>query len=330
MITAPIILSYWKPRQPDESEISTEISSDIQVVTCDISRKAKLAKRASVHTSKGHSSCTKPTLDLDQSCQSSVPDSWAFLAVTNSTPTVIDSRASSLSPHDNDDDDDDDDDDCDESSKSSNSTAASTPSSSSPIPSSASIQAPLRSLKDVAYEDLPDQELLRTLAAFLRGGSSHDEKKSTKKKNESRKLNDSSPNSPGVCDLVVTVRDFAYPKSHPYHNGDYPPESSSEGSDDEDEDEGEDDEDDVGVDGEFDAQAADQTMEYPTTTTTEEEERSCGHARGLYDFDAENSTELTFKEGDYMWIHCLQFPGWFLGEIDGQQGLVPSNYVELV
>ncbi|KAI8601046.1 hypothetical protein EDD21DRAFT_305725 [Dissophora ornata] len=55
-----------------------------------------------------------------------------------------------------------------------------------------------------------------------------------------------------------------------------------------------------------------------------------GHARGLYDFDAENSSELSFKEGDLLWILCKQFPGWFLGEMGGVQGLVPENYVQLI
>ncbi|KAI8347238.1 hypothetical protein B0O80DRAFT_369603, partial [Mortierella sp. GBAus27b] len=53
-------------------------------------------------------------------------------------------------------------------------------------------------------------------------------------------------------------------------------------------------------------------------------------ARGLYDFDAENSNELSFREGESLWIHSRQFPGWFLGEMDGKTGLVPENYVQLL
>ncbi|KAG0004361.1 hypothetical protein BGZ79_009505 [Entomortierella chlamydospora] len=116
-----------------------------------------------------------------------------------------------------------------------------------------------------------------------------------------------------TCDLVITVRDFAYPKPHPYHYGNYPPEPVHEESED---------------DEEFEEE---ELVEDEYQEANEgEEERACGHARGLYDFDAENSTELTFKEGDYLWIHCRQFPGWFLGEMNGARGLVPSNYVEMI
>jgi hypothetical protein len=61
-----------------------------------------------------------------------------------------------------------------------------------------------------------------------------------------------------------------------------------------------------------------------------EDDRTQGHARGLYDFDAENESELSFREGDFLWIHYRQFPGWFLGEMGGRSGLVPENYVQLI
>jgi hypothetical protein len=114
--------------------------------------------------------------------------------------------------------------------------------------------------------------------------------------------------------VVVTVRDFAYPKSHPYHFGNYPPEPEYEESDIEEDDEEE------------------YYTEDSSTGAGAEggEDRTEGYARGLYDFDAENSSELSFKEGEFVWIHCRHFPGWFLGEKDGVQGLVPENYVQLV
>lgn len=62
----------------------------------------------------------------------------------------------------------------------------------------------------------------------------------------------------------------------------------------------------------------------------EEPDRTHGQARGLYDFDAETDTELSFREGEYLWIHSRQFPGWFLGEIAGVTGLVPENYVQIL
>ena len=116
-------------------------------------------------------------------------------------------------------------------------------------------------------------------------------------------------------ELVITVRDYAYPKTHPYHQGQYPPEPEYEASDvDEDEEmyhNHDDDDSDIARVG-------------------DEEDRTQGHARGLYDFDAENPSELSFKEGDTLWIHCRQFPGWFLGEMEGHSGLVPENYVQLL
>lgn len=117
--------------------------------------------------------------------------------------------------------------------------------------------------------------------------------------------------------IVVTVRDFAYPKTHPYHTGNYPPEPKYEESDIE-----EDEEEDY-----TEVTAADSSI---PGAADDEQDRTEGYARGLYDFDAENSSELSFKEGEFVWIHCRQFPGWFLGEKDGAQGLVPENYVQLV
>lgn len=116
----------------------------------------------------------------------------------------------------------------------------------------------------------------------------------------------------------MTVRDFAYPKTHPYHIGNYPPEPEYEESDiEEDGDE----------EGYTEETAADSSL---PAAADDEQDRTEGYARGLYDFDAENTSELSFKEGEFVWIHCRQFSGWFLGEKDGAQGLVPENYVQLV
>ncbi|KAF9082921.1 HOG (high osmolarity glycerol) pathway protein [Mortierella sp. AD031] len=169
-----------------------------------------------------------------------------------------------------------------------------------------------------AYEDLPDQELLKTLAAFLRGDSA-DQKSS--RPSATSHSNQSSKDESEMCDLVVTVRDFAYPKSHPYHFGNYPPEPEYEESDiEEDED----------YSDEADPASSYSSIGAGDDEGCEGEDRTEGYARGLYDFDAENSSELSFKEGEFVWIHCRQFPGWFLGEKDGAQGLVPENYVQLV
>ncbi|KAK3835292.1 MAG: hypothetical protein JOS17DRAFT_736738 [Linnemannia elongata] len=165
-----------------------------------------------------------------------------------------------------------------------------------------------------AYEDLPDQDLLKTLAAFLRGDSSPSHKKGNRPSAATTSRSNQDKDEPEMCDLVVAVRDFAYPKTHPYHTGNYPPEPEYEESD---------------IEEDEDEEHAEETVD-PSIPTGDEEDKTEGYARGLYDFDAENSSELSFKEGEFVWIHCRQFPGWFLGEKDGAQGLVPENYVQLV
>mmetsp|Transcript_26571 Transcript_26571/g.44608 ORF Transcript_26571/g.44608 Transcript_26571/m.44608 type:complete len:1023 (-) Transcript_26571:177-3245(-) len=52
-------------------------------------------------------------------------------------------------------------------------------------------------------------------------------------------------------------------------------------------------------------------------------------AKGLYDFTAEESEELTFKAGDMMRI-LEQDPEWWVAEIHGKRGFVPANYVQIV
>ncbi|KAF8948197.1 HOG (high osmolarity glycerol) pathway protein [Entomortierella lignicola] len=170
-------------------------------------------------------------------------------------------------------------------------------------------------------EEQPDPELLKTLASFLRGeGNAADDhstisdrsiiKESSNDKTALSELFQSAGptnEESTTCDLVVGVRDFAYPKTHPYHQGFYPPEPVYEETDIEEDDYMEEEEE-----------------------VQEGEDRTQGHARGLYDFDAENSSELSFREGESLWIHSRQFPGWFLGEMDGKTGLVPENYVQLL
>ncbi|KAF9358634.1 hypothetical protein BGX26_001263 [Mortierella sp. AD094] len=286
-------------------------------------------KRASVPISEGSSSSERLPLVFDQSRRRSSSESWAFFPTSNIAPPATFSRTSSLSLGD---------DDCDESSHSSGSTAASTPSPSSPIPPSTLSSGHPNSLKDVAYKDLPDQELLRSLAAFLNGSSSsryddndNDGVESAGQASTSKVCSlpktTTETHSHETCDLVITVRDFAYPKSHPYHYGNYPPEPVHEESEDNDDEFEEEEEEEVEDEHQEINEGAESSQ---SSSSVLAEERTCGHARGLYDFDAENSTELTFKEGDYLWIHCRQFPGWFLGEMNGAQGLVPSNYVELI
>ena len=54
--------------------------------------------------------------------------------------------------------------------------------------------------------------------------------------------------------------------------------------------------------------------------------------RALYSYVASESDEISFDEGDTI-IECEQIDaGWMLGRhsITGKQGLLPSNYVEIV
>ncbi|KAG0263173.1 HOG (high osmolarity glycerol) pathway protein [Mortierella polycephala] len=176
--------------------------------------------------------------------------------------------------------------------------------------------------------EVEDQELLQRLEKFLRREDdiedediinscrTSNEKIKRETTTESGFFHSAGPSDKEAmtCGLVVAVRDFAYAKTHPYHLGQYPPEPAYEESDIE---EDEMDEYEEVEHGWVDSERV-------------QEDRTQGQARGLYDFDAENSSELSFREGEFLWIHCRQFPGWFLGEMGGNQGLVPENYVQLL
>ncbi len=54
--------------------------------------------------------------------------------------------------------------------------------------------------------------------------------------------------------------------------------------------------------------------------------------RALYSYTAAESDEISFNEGDTL-VECEQIDaGWMLGRNPqtGQQGLLPSNYVEIL
>ena len=52
-------------------------------------------------------------------------------------------------------------------------------------------------------------------------------------------------------------------------------------------------------------------------------------ANALYNYDAQEPSELTLREGDT--VRILQKSGeWWFGSVDGREGYFPSNYVELV
>ncbi|KAG0259659.1 hypothetical protein DFQ27_003943 [Actinomortierella ambigua] len=170
----------------------------------------------------------------------------------------------------------------------------------------------------------PDQVLLASLASFLERGCPHslgeaeNEELTPTSSPQDDQLQTAGPagDDEEETDLVITVRDFAYPSDHPYHLGKYPPPPVYEESDIEEEEPFEDEDED---------EDEESSSIHPAA-----EDRTSGQSRGLYDFDAENTSELSFREGDILWIHCRQFPGWFLGEMGGAVGLVPENYVQML
>ncbi|KAI1317403.1 HOG (high osmolarity glycerol) pathway protein [Mortierella claussenii] len=245
-------------------------------------------KRASIHYPDDSTATKRMSLCFGSRCRS-LSESWAFSsasAIVSENPDKKDAASSSISTN---------------------------------------VTASSKALNKPGNQ--PDKELLKSLASFLRGEDYTEDirRGNTKEKRASvahlketttpsgELLSSAGPtieDSANPCNLVVTVRDFAYPKTHPCHIGLYPPEPEYEESDVEEDEEVEDEEE----------EEEDQ----------DGEDRTQGHARGLYDFDAENASELSFREGQLLWIHCRQFPGWFLGEMDGKSGLVPENYVQLL
>jgi len=53
-------------------------------------------------------------------------------------------------------------------------------------------------------------------------------------------------------------------------------------------------------------------------------------AEALYDFEAENSTELEFREGDIITLLSRIDDNWYEGSIRGRTGLFPVNYVKVI
>jgi len=53
-------------------------------------------------------------------------------------------------------------------------------------------------------------------------------------------------------------------------------------------------------------------------------------AKALFDYEAANETELGFKAGDILTITEQDTSGWWYAELNGKQGFVPNNYVEVV
>ncbi|VDQ02215.1 unnamed protein product [Trichobilharzia regenti] len=52
--------------------------------------------------------------------------------------------------------------------------------------------------------------------------------------------------------------------------------------------------------------------------------------RALFDFEAENDSELPFSEGDIISLILRVDENWFEGELNGRKGYFPVNYVEVI
>jgi len=53
-------------------------------------------------------------------------------------------------------------------------------------------------------------------------------------------------------------------------------------------------------------------------------------AEALYDFEAENDTELPFHERDMITLLSRIDDNWYEGSVRGRTGLFPVNYVKVV
>lgn len=58
-------------------------------------------------------------------------------------------------------------------------------------------------------------------------------------------------------------------------------------------------------------------------------------ALALFDFVGENIRDLSFSEGDIIWVTSrprttTTLPTWWKGSLNGRSGLLPSNYVQVL
>ncbi|KAJ2841896.1 HOG (high osmolarity glycerol) pathway protein [Coemansia brasiliensis] len=124
--------------------------------------------------------------------------------------------------------------------------------------------------------------------------------------------------APSFIELgAIVIRDFAYPKEDPRYEGKYVDVYP---------------EDDIDAGNESDPWASFESggpsihVDDDTGTTN----TILGRALALYNFEAENPTELAFSENDILYITYKQCDGWLVGYKDNQVGLIPENYVQLL
>ncbi|XP_040283247.1 CD2-associated protein isoform X2 [Bufo bufo] len=70
----------------------------------------------------------------------------------------------------------------------------------------------------------------------------------------------------------------------------------------------------------------------PSRTETDSRPKAKEMCRALYNYDATNDDELSFKDGDI--IHLISKdtgdPGWWRGELNGKEGVFPDNFAAII
>jgi len=52
-----------------------------------------------------------------------------------------------------------------------------------------------------------------------------------------------------------------------------------------------------------------------------------GQRMALYDYQAQQSDELSFVKGNIITVLSKEHPDWWMGELSGNAGIFPANFV---